>query len=116
VPLPIRVLLADEPGVCRIALARVLADASGIEVVEGDGCDLRDALRRLRPDVLVIDDRLLRHRDRVPADEGVRVIVVGVDDDDPAYAARAASVGAARRRPPPRGFRLRIGCRPSRRC
>ena len=93
-PLPTRVLLADEPGFSRTALARVLAGTPGVEVIEVDGRNLRDAVRRLEPDVLVIDDRLLRHSRRVPEVAGVRSIVVGVDDD-PAYAARAADVGAA---------------------
>ena len=95
-PLPhrVRVLLADEAGFCRTALARVLADTPGVEVVEVDGGSLREALRRLSPDVLVLDDRLLRHRDPVPGAAGVHTIVVGVDDD-PAYAARAAGAGAA---------------------
>lgn len=93
-PLQTRVLLADEPGFSRTALARVLSETPGIDVVEVDRRGLRDELRRFRPDVLVIDDRLLRNRHRLPAAAGVRAIVVGVDDD-PAYAMRAADVGAA---------------------
>ena len=58
-----------------------------------DGSELRDALEELRPDVLVIDDRLLRDGHVLPRQAGLRVIVVGVDDD-PAYAARAERLGA----------------------
>ena len=90
-----RVLLADEPGVSRSALARVLAATPGVELVRvmAGGRALHDAVTRLRPDVLVIDDRLLRHSHRLPCVAGLRVIVVGVDDD-PAYAARAVDQGA----------------------
>jgi DNA-binding NarL/FixJ family response regulator len=93
-PLQTRVLLADEPGFSRTALARVLTETPGIDVVEVDRRGLRDALGRFSPDVLVIDDRLLRNRRRLPGAVGMRSIVVGVDDD-PAYALRAADVGAA---------------------
>jgi DNA-binding NarL/FixJ family response regulator len=94
-PLQTRVLLADKAGVSRTALARVLAQTPGVELVDeiGDGPELRDALEWLRPDVLVIDDRLWRNGDRLPRVGGLRMIVVGVDDD-PAYAARAADQGA----------------------
>jgi DNA-binding NarL/FixJ family response regulator len=94
-PLRARVLLADEAGFSRTALARVLADTPGVELVDvmAGGPELRDALERLRPDVVVIDDRLLRDGRRLPLVAGVRAIVVGVDDD-PAYAARAAGQGA----------------------
>jgi DNA-binding NarL/FixJ family response regulator len=94
-PVHTRVLLADEAGSCRTALAEVLAAMPGVELVDvtAGGQELRDALVRLRPDVLVIDDRLLRDRDWRSPDAGLRVIVVGVDDD-PAYAARADRLGA----------------------
>lgn len=90
-----RVLLADEAGFSRTALARVLAETPGVELVgvSAGEPELGDALARLRPDVLVVDDRLLRNGRRLPLVAGMRAIVVGVDDD-PAYAARAADQGA----------------------
>ena len=52
----------------------------------------------VHPDVLILDDRLVRAGDHVLAGLGpqrghVRVIVIGVDDD-PAFAARARRLGA----------------------
>jgi chemotaxis response regulator CheB len=88
-------VLADEVGFSRTALADVLASTPGVELVKvmRDGPRLRHAIARLRPDVLVVDDRLLRRSDSIVRDAGVRVIVIGVDDD-PAYAARAHRLGA----------------------
>ena len=95
VPIRTRVLLADQPGFSRTVLARVLKETPGVTLTEvmTDGSELRDALEELRPDVLVIDDRLLRDGHVLPRQEGLRVIVVGVDDD-PAYAVRAERLGA----------------------
>jgi DNA-binding NarL/FixJ family response regulator len=92
--IPSRVLLADLAGPARGALAALLRGLDGVQLVgEAGGRDeLEPALRTTRPDVLVIDDRLLRAGGATLPD-GVRVIVVGVDDD-PAYAARARSLGA----------------------
>lgn len=93
-PLQARVVLADMPGVSRSALALVIAESSSAELVGvSDGPELIGALEQLRPDVLVIDERLLRDGRRLPRVAGLRVIVVGVDDD-PAFAARAADQGA----------------------
>jgi DNA-binding NarL/FixJ family response regulator len=92
--IPPRVLLADLAGPARRALAALLGGLDGVQLVgEAGGRDELDpALRSAQPDVLVIDDRLIRAPDaRLP--KGVRVIVVGVDDD-PAYAARARALGA----------------------
>jgi DNA-binding NarL/FixJ family response regulator len=93
-PTSARVLLADLAGPARRALASLLGELDGVELVgEAGGCDeLSPALRLSRPDVLVIDDRLLRAAHAtLPA--SVRVIVMGVDDD-PAYADRARALGA----------------------
>ena len=95
-----RVLLADRVGAVRNALADVLRGLEGVEVVGAIDSrkDLRDAVRDLRPDVVVIDDRLLSSADHAldgsgPTRTRVRVIVVGVDDD-PGYRARALRLGA----------------------
>jgi len=89
-----RVLLADLPGPARRALAALLEHLDGVVLVgETDNRDdLGPALDGTRPDVLVIDDRLLGDG-RVPLPTGPRVIVLGVDDD-PAFAARARTLGA----------------------
>jgi DNA-binding NarL/FixJ family response regulator len=89
-----RVLLADFPGPARRALAALLEHLDGVVLVgETDSRDaLGPALDGTRPDVLVIDDRLLRDgHAQLPV--GPRVIVLGVDDD-PAFAARARTLGA----------------------
>lgn len=91
--IPSRVLLADLAGPARRALAGLLGELDGVRLVAEAGRDeLAPALRAFHPDVLVIDDRLIRDGDAaLPLD--VRVIVVGVDAD-PAYAARARILGA----------------------
>jgi DNA-binding NarL/FixJ family response regulator len=95
-----RVLLADREGAARHALAALLQSLPGIVLVgvATSMVDVADALRRHRPEVLVVDERLLRDGAHVLAGTGptaapVRVIVVGVDDD-PAFARRAQRLGA----------------------
>ena len=94
-PSATRVLLADERGFSRDALADLLAGTPGVELagLVADPGTLRQALAKVAPDVLVIDDRLLQHLDWLPGGRGLRVIVVGVDDD-PGYAVRASRLGA----------------------
>ena len=95
-----RVLLADREGTVRDSIEDVLrrlASVSFVDVV-GSRDDLARAVRRTRPDVLVIDDRLLSTVDHVlngsgPLAKPPRVIVVGVIDE-PAYLSRAMSLGA----------------------
>ena len=94
-PAGTRVLLADAPGFSRDALTDLLAGTAGVELVGvvGDPRNLRAAIARLAPHVLVIDDRLLQDLDWLPGGPGLHVIVVGVDDD-PGYAVRATRLGA----------------------
>ena len=89
-PHQLRILIADRPGPARSALASMLSALDDVVVVgaEGSTAGLRAALRTHRPDVLVVDDRMLNDW-REPYDVNVQLVVVGVDDD-PAYAARAA--------------------------
>ena len=89
----VRVVLADVQGSARAAVAAVLEGLDGVELVGSvDAC--RDIVPELRPDVLVIDDRLVGGIEDLLADIGpLRMIVVGVDDD-PAYAERAGRLGA----------------------
>jgi DNA-binding NarL/FixJ family response regulator len=96
----VRVLLADREGAARHALAALLQSLPGIVLV-GIATSMQDvsvALRRHRPEVVIVDDRLLRDGSHALAGTGptsapVRVIVVGVDDD-PAFAERAHRLGA----------------------
>jgi DNA-binding NarL/FixJ family response regulator len=96
-----RVLLADRAGPARRAVADVLNGLDDTMLVgEVDSrTDVAEAVRRLRVDVVVIDDRLLPAQGHVldgsgPLVADVRTIVMGVDDH-PAFAARARSLGAA---------------------
>jgi DNA-binding NarL/FixJ family response regulator len=92
---PRRVVLADRPGPGRRAVAGLLGKLDGVVLadVAGDWEELAVAMGRCRPDVLVIDDRLLRgHRiEELAAD--TRLLVLGVDVD-PGFAARALRLGA----------------------
>jgi DNA-binding NarL/FixJ family response regulator len=78
----LRVLVADRPGPARSALARMLSAIDGVTVIgaEGSGRDLGGTLRTLRPDVVVIGDRLLGEWPE-QRDAGVRLIVAGDDAD-----------------------------------
>ncbi|WP_028064164.1 response regulator transcription factor [Solirubrobacter soli] len=88
-----RVLLIDREGAARLALSFLLRNTPGVELAgeAGSRAEIALALRTARPDVVVVDDRLV---DEVPTVMSpVRVIVMGVDDD-PAFAARAHRLGA----------------------
>ncbi len=60
---PIRIVLADDHTMVREALARILGEASGIEVVAQarDGSEARAAVERTRPHVLVLDYSMPQH-------------------------------------------------------
>lgn len=62
-PGPIRVVLADDHAMVREALARILDEEPGIEVVAQarDGADVQDAVLRSAPDVLVLDYSMPHH-------------------------------------------------------
>src|SRR5687768_872504 len=86
-----RVVLADLVGPGRAALATVLTGVPGV-VVDGEVGRpeaLRSGVDEARPDVLVVDDRLLTSA----AIGATQMIVVGADDD-PGFAARAERLGA----------------------
>jgi DNA-binding NarL/FixJ family response regulator len=89
---PLRVVLADRPGPGRRAVAGMLGRLDGVVLADiaGDGEELAVALRR-RPDVLIIDDRMLDGL--TGAGAGTRMLVLGVDVD-PGFAARALRLGA----------------------
>jgi DNA-binding NarL/FixJ family response regulator len=90
-----RVVLADYPGVGRSALAVLISEAPGLALVAKASFreEIELALRETRPDVVVVDDRLLRDGAWTADDAGTRLVVMGVDDD-PAYRARARRIGA----------------------
>jgi DNA-binding NarL/FixJ family response regulator len=99
-PSRMRVLLADREGAARHALAALLQSLPGIALVgiATSMQDVADSLRHQRPEVVIVDDRLLRDGAHVlagtgPTPDPVRVIVIGVDDD-PAFAQRARRLGA----------------------
>lgn len=89
------VVLADKPGVARAALAQLVSETPGLALV-GEAATVEEltvVIRDTRPDVVVVDDRLLRHDALTTDDLGSRIVVVGVDDD-PAYLVRARRIGA----------------------
>jgi len=90
-----RVLIADLPGAGRSALAHLVAHTPGVALVANvaEPDMIEAALLEQRPEVVVVDDRLLEHELWASREAGVRLIVVGVDDD-PGYAARAERLGA----------------------
>jgi len=89
------VALADRPGIGRSALAMLISGTPGLALVAEAATldELRAIVRDTRPDVVVVDDRLLRHQAVTADDLGARLVVIGVDDD-PAYVARARRIGA----------------------
>ena len=96
----LRVLLADGSRSARRALAAIIADIDGVTLVGQVETreQMTDALRRLKVDLLVLDDRLHPHDGHPLAGSGplagrVRVIVLGMDGDA-AFAARADRFGA----------------------
>lgn len=90
-----RVVLADHPGAARTALARLVAETPGVALVANLSRpeDIESAVQEWRPDVVVVDDRMLRHSRWTRDALGVRLIVVGVDDD-PGFRLRARRIGA----------------------
>jgi len=98
---PIRVVLADDHNMVREALARILGDEAGIEVVAQarDGAEALEAVERQRPDVLVLDYSMPDH-EPTRAIEGLRerhpelgVLVLTVHENVH-YALRVLEAGA----------------------
>ena len=94
----LKVLLIDSDEARAISLTRALADAGFADVSHADGgADLVDTVRRISPDLVVID-MALPDRDAL---EGVRAlsanaprpIVMFADKDDPAFVDEAIAAG-----------------------
>lgn len=90
-----RVLLADYAGPGRSAIATLLDRLPGTTLVADvhDPADLLPRTEETRPDVVIVDDRLLRNERWTADDLAARLIVVGMDDD-PGYRRRAERLGA----------------------
>ena len=91
----VRVVLADYAGTSRQALAKLVAGLPGTALIAtiDDPTAIVPTARETRPDVVLVDDRMLRDSDWTADDLDARLIVVGVDDD-PGYVARARRIGA----------------------
>jgi hypothetical protein len=93
---PLRVALADPNQNTRRAIATIVDDIDGVDLVVQ--LDTLTKVSEDAIDVLVVDDRLLARE--TPASDrgtlgwpGVRVIALGMDES-PAFAARARRLGA----------------------
>ncbi|MDQ0744397.1 DNA-binding NarL/FixJ family response regulator [Clavibacter sp. B3I6] len=96
----IRVVIADDQAMVRAGFRMILDAQDGIEVVAeaADGVEALDAVRRLRPDVALLDIRMPRMDGlavaRALADDAVQVVVVTTFDLDE-YVHQALQHGAA---------------------
>jgi DNA-binding NarL/FixJ family response regulator len=96
----IRVVIADDQAMVRAGFRMILDAQDGIEVVAeaADGVEALEAVRRLRPDVALLDIRMPRMSGldvaRALADEPVQVVVVTTFDLDE-YVHAALRHGAA---------------------
>ncbi len=90
-----RVLLADRPGSARTAVAELLMATPDVILVAtvDDANMVEAAMLETHPDLVIVDDRLLRDERWNGRHRRVRLIVMGVDDN-PGYPARAARIGA----------------------
>ncbi|AOS63850.1 two component transcriptional regulator, LuxR family [Actinoalloteichus hymeniacidonis] len=97
----IRVLIADDDALVRSGLTMMLGGGEGIEVVAqaADGLDALDAVRRLQPDVVLMDIRMPR-MDGLAATEELRssgatpAIIVLTTFDTDEHVMRALRLGA----------------------
>jgi DNA-binding NarL/FixJ family response regulator len=98
---PIRTVLADDHNMVREALARILGEAPGIEVVAQarDGAELRRTVATTDPDVLVLDYSMPEHdplaaiEDLLARKPGLGILVLTVHDNVH-YALRVLQAGA----------------------
>jgi len=93
-------LIVDDHAVFR-STARALLECDGWTVVgeAADGSSGVDAVRALRPDVVLLDVRLpdidgFSVAERLAAENGGPAVIVTSSSDDPLYPDRAVSMGA----------------------
>jgi two-component system, NarL family, nitrate/nitrite response regulator NarL len=93
-------LIVDDHAVFR-STARALLECDGWTVVgeAADGSSGLDAVRALRPDVVLLDVRLpdidgFAVAERLAAEKGGPAVIVTSSSDDPLYPDRAVSMGA----------------------
>lgn len=93
-------LIVDDHAVFR-STARALLECDGWTVVgeAADGSSGLDAVRALRPDVVLLDVRLpdidgFAVAERLAAEDGGPAVIVTSSSDDPLYPDRAVSMGA----------------------
>lgn len=98
----IRVVLADDQPIVRAGVARILGPADGFEVVAecGDGSQVVEAVRRTRPDVVVMDIRMpevdgleATRRVRAERDAPPVLVLTTFSDDDVLWGAIEAGAG-----------------------
>jgi DNA-binding NarL/FixJ family response regulator len=99
---PVRVLLVDDDDLMRAGLRSVLSSDDGIEVVgeAGDGRAALDEIRKLRPDLVLMDirmpdlDGISATREVLAAEPAIRVVVLTTFEEDD-YIFEALSAGAS---------------------
>jgi DNA-binding NarL/FixJ family response regulator len=99
---PVRVLLVDDDDLMRAGLRSVLSSDDGIEVVgeAGDGRAALDEVRKLRPDLVLMDirmpelDGISATRELLAAEPELKVVVLTTFEEDD-YIFEALSAGAS---------------------
>jgi DNA-binding NarL/FixJ family response regulator len=99
---PVRVLLVDDDDLMRAGLRSVLSSDDGIEVVgeAGDGRAALDEIRKLRPDLVLMDirmpdlDGISATREVLAAEPEIKVVVLTTFEEDD-YIFEALSAGAS---------------------
>ena len=99
---PVRVLLVDDDDLMRAGLRSVLSSDDGIEVVgeAGDGRAALDEIRKLRPDLVLMDirmpelDGISATREALAAEPELKVVVLTTFEEDD-YIFEALSAGAS---------------------
>ena len=99
---PVRVLLVDDDDLMRAGLRSVLSSDDGIEVVgeAGDGRAALDEIRKLRPDLVLMDirmpelDGISATREVLAAEPELKVVVLTTFEEDD-YIFEALSAGAS---------------------
>jgi DNA-binding NarL/FixJ family response regulator len=99
---PVRVLLVDDDDLMRAGLRSVLSSDETIEVVgeAGDGRVVLEEVRKLRPDLVLMDirmpdvDGIAATREVLEAEQDVRVVVLTTFEEDD-YIFDALSAGAS---------------------